>query len=140
MSYSIGEFSKMIDLPVSTLRYYENEGLLKPDRDENNLRVYTDQDLKWVTFLLHLKGTGMSMAELKQYTIWRAEGDATMLERMELLEKRRRLLEKDIQALMHNLEVIENKIDFYEERLASAINDSTDQLPAVEAEKEKSTK
>ena len=37
MSYSIGEFSKMIDLPVSTLRYYENEGLLKPDRDENNL-------------------------------------------------------------------------------------------------------
>ena len=59
MSYSIGEFSKMIGLPVSTLRYYENEGLLKPDRDENNLRVYTDQDLKWVTFLLHLKGTGM---------------------------------------------------------------------------------
>ena len=117
MSYSIGEFSKMIGLPVSTLRYYENEGLLKPDRDENNLRVYTDQDLKWVTFLLHLKGTGMSMAELKQYTIWRAEGDATMLERMELLEKRRRLLEKDIQALMHNLEVIENKIDFYEDRL-----------------------
>ena len=49
MSYSIGEFSKMIGLPVSTLRYYENEGLLKPDRDENNLRVYTDQDLKWVT-------------------------------------------------------------------------------------------
>ncbi|WP_319996259.1 MerR family DNA-binding transcriptional regulator [Trichococcus shcherbakoviae] len=39
MSYSIGEFSKMIGLPVSTLRYYENEGLLKPDRDENNLRV-----------------------------------------------------------------------------------------------------
>ena len=137
MSYSIGEFSKMIGLPVSTLRYYENEGLLKPDRDENNLRVYTDQDLKWVTFLLHLKGTGMSMAELKQYTIWRAEGDATMLERMELLEKRRRLLEKDIQALMHNLEVIENKIDFYEERLEVKNEDFSSQ---PEAEKEKSTK
>ena len=137
MSYSIGEFSKMIGLPVSTLSYYENEGLLKPDRDENNLRVYTDQDLKWVTFLLHLKGTGMSMAELKQYTIWRAEGDATMLERMELLEKRRRLLEKDIQALMHNLEVIENKIDFYEERLAG---NKDSMISQVEAEKEKSTK
>ena len=91
MSYSIGEFSKMIGLPVSTLRYYENEGLLKPDRDENNLRVYTDQALKWVTFLLHLKGTGMSMADANQHPLWRAEGDATMLERMELLEKRRRL-------------------------------------------------
>ena len=137
MSYSIGEFSKMIGLPVPTLRYYENEGLLKPDRDENNLRVYTDQDLKWVTFLLHLKGTSMSMAELKKYTIWRAEGDATMLERMELLEKRRRLLEKDIQALMHNLEVIENKIDFYEERLAG---NKDSMISQVEAEKEKSTK
>ena len=88
MSYSIGEFSKMIGLPVSTLRYYENEGLLKPDRDENNLRVYTDQDLKWVTFLLHLKGTGMSMAELKQYTIWRAEGDGTLGEATTLVGKR----------------------------------------------------
>ena len=137
MSYSIGEFSKMIGLPVSTLRYYENEGLLKPDRDKNNLRIYKDQNLKWMTFLLHLKNTGMSMAELKQYTIWRAEGDATMLERMELLEKRRRLLEKDIQALMHNLEVIENKIDFYEERLAG---NKDSMISQVEAEKEKSTK
>ena len=94
MSYSIGEFSKMIGLPTSTLRYYENEGLLKPNRDENNLRVYTDEDFRWTTFLLHLKGTGMSMAELKQYTAWRAEGDATMLERMELLEKRRAVVGK----------------------------------------------
>ncbi len=137
MSYSIGEFSKMIGLPVSTLRYYENEGLLKPNRDENNLRVYTDQDFKWVTFLLHLKGTGMSMAELKQYTIWRAEGDATMLERMELLEKRRRLLEKDIQAFMHNLDVIENKINFYEDRLKG---NKDSMISKEEAEKEKSTK
>lgn len=47
MSYSIGEFSKMIGIPTSTLRYYESEGLLKPNRDENNLRIYTDYDIGW---------------------------------------------------------------------------------------------
>jgi hypothetical protein len=45
-------------------------------------------------------------------------------------------LEKDIQALMHNLEVIENKIDFYEERLQVKNEGFSSQL---EAEKEKST-
>jgi DNA-binding transcriptional MerR regulator len=117
MPYSIGEFSKIIGIPTSTLRYYENEGLLKPDRDENNLRVYTDDDIGWTTFLLHLKGTGMSMAELKQYTAWRAEGDATMQERMDLLEKRHQLLQENIQALIQNLDVLERKINFYENRL-----------------------
>lgn len=118
MTYSIGEFAGIIGIPTSTLRYYEKEGLLKPDRDKNNLRVFTEAEVGWVRFLLHLKGTGMSMAELKQYTLWRAEGDSTLQHRLDLLKQRQLLLRHEMAELEQNLDIVTRKIGFYDDRLA----------------------
>lgn len=117
ITYSIGEFAKITGMTTSTLRYYEKEGLLIPHRNENNIREFTDQDIGWVQFLLHLKDSGMSMTELKQYTKWRAMGDETIHERMNLLEKRKRLVELEIQALQQNLVILDRKITFYRDQL-----------------------
>src|SRR4051812_1195759 len=106
MTYSIGEFAESVGVATSTVRYYEKEGLLIPKRDENNLRQFTDQDIGWFRFLLHLKGTGMSVKELKQYTNWRAMGDHTIYDRLNLLENRKILVEKEIQELQQNLDVL----------------------------------
>lgn len=43
MSFSIGEFSELVGIPSSTLRFYEKEGLITPDRDKNNLRTYSEE-------------------------------------------------------------------------------------------------
>ncbi|MGG3575156.1 MerR family transcriptional regulator [Bacillus gobiensis] len=117
MTYSIGEFAKIVGVTTSTLRYYEKEGLLTPHRNENNLREFTDHDIGWVQFLLHLKGSGMSMTELKQYTKWRAMGEATIPERLDLLEKRKRLVEQEMQALQQNLDILNRKVEFDEDQL-----------------------
>ncbi|UOQ45781.1 MerR family transcriptional regulator [Halobacillus salinarum] len=117
MTYSIGEFANIVSVTTSTLRYYEKEGLLTPQRDENNLRKFTDSDIGWVKFLLHLKNSGMSMTELKQYTQWREIGDETLKERKELLEKRKQLVEEEMESLQKNLDVLNRKIEFYEDRL-----------------------
>lgn len=117
MTYSIGEFAKIVGVTTSTLRYYEKEGVLTPHRNENNLREFTDYDIGWVQFLLHLKGSGMSMTELKQYTKWRAMGEATIPERLDLLEKRKRLVEQEMQALQQNLDILNRKVEFYEDQL-----------------------
>ena len=118
MTYSIGEFAKIVGVTMSTLRYYEKEGLLTPHRNETNLREYTDSDIGWVRFLLHLKDSGMSLTELKQYTEWRAIGDETIPERLDLLEQRKRLVELgDIQTLQHSLDILNRKVVFYNDRL-----------------------
>lgn len=117
MIYSIGEFANIVGVNASTLRYYEKEGLLTPHRDENNLREFTDNDIGWVKFLLHLKGSGMSMTELKQYTTWRAMGDGTIPERLDLLEQRKLLVELEIQALQQSLEILNRKTIFYKDQL-----------------------
>ncbi|AWV36732.1 MerR family transcriptional regulator [Paenibacillus odorifer] len=117
MPYSIGEFAEIVGVNKSTLRYYEMEGLLTPHRSDNNLREYTDQDIGWVQFLLHLKDSGMTMAELKQYTEWRAMGDETIPERKNLLEQRKQQVEQEIKALQQNLDILNRKIVFYNDQL-----------------------
>ncbi|NIK79729.1 DNA-binding transcriptional MerR regulator [Paenibacillus castaneae] len=116
MTYSIGEFATIVGVNKSALRYYEMEGLITPLRNENNLRVFTDSDIGWVQFLLHLKASGMSMTELKNYTEWRAMGDKTIPERLDLLEQRKRLVELEIQALQQNLDILNRKIVFYKDQ------------------------
>lgn len=65
MSFSIGEFSELVDIPSSTLRFYEKEGLITPERDKNNLRTYSEEDANWLKFLLHLKGAGIINRRIK---------------------------------------------------------------------------
>ncbi|MBT2649855.1 MerR family transcriptional regulator [Bacillus sp. ISL-34] len=117
MTYSIGEFAKIIGVTTSTLRYYEKEGLLNPHRNENNLREFTDEDIGWAQFLLHLKGSGMSMTELNQYTKWRTMGEETIPKRLDLLEKRKHLVELEMQALQQNLDILNRKIEFYNDQV-----------------------
>lgn len=64
--YRIGDFAKLVGLSTYTLRYYEDQGLIVAQRDENGVRFYTEEDIRWVGFILHLKGTGMRLNELKR--------------------------------------------------------------------------
>ncbi|EAE1301259.1 MerR family transcriptional regulator [Listeria monocytogenes] len=118
MSFSIGEFSELVDIPSSTLRFYEKEGLITPERNKNNLRTYSEEDANWLKFLLHLKGAGLSIEELKQYTIWRAAGNSTISERLNMLKEKKVILEQEIENLQKNLDTVVRKIGIYEEKMA----------------------
>lgn len=59
MPYAIGTFSKLTDLSVDTLRYYEKEGIICPRRGANGRRVYSDEDKTWIDFIKKLKDTAM---------------------------------------------------------------------------------
>ena len=49
------EFAAQTGLSAATLRYYEQEGLLRPERNANGYREYGARDLEWVGFILRLK-------------------------------------------------------------------------------------
>ena len=52
--YMISSVSEMYEIHPQTLRLYEREGLLKPSRTEGNTRMYTDEDLERLEFILNL--------------------------------------------------------------------------------------
>ncbi|MFC6322575.1 MerR family transcriptional regulator [Companilactobacillus baiquanensis] len=122
--YRIGDFAELTGLSSPTLRYYEKEGLISPHRTENGLRYYTDQDASWIKFLLHLKSTGMTIEQLKQYVVWRAEGDSTIDKRVALLEDVRNNFEKEFENLQNSWTILNDKLDWYKGKVNGHIEDS----------------
>ncbi len=53
-AYMISSVAEMYGIHPQTLRLYEREGLLKPSRTEGNTRMYTDEDLERLEFILNL--------------------------------------------------------------------------------------
>ena len=122
MKYSIGEFSKIVGLSEHTLRFYEKEGLIKVNRDENNVRIYSDENKLWIESLLHLKNTGMSLKNMKQFAMWGHIGDATMKERLALLKNHRKKVVEDLEKLSQSLKHLDNKINYYENELGDCFS------------------
>lgn len=124
--YRIGDFAAVTGLSSPTLRYYEKEGLIKPHRTENGLRYYTKQDASWIKFLLHLKSTGMTIEQLKQYVEWRAEGDSTIDKRIAMLQEVHDNFEKQFAELQHSWTILNDKLDWYKGKVNGHIEDSED--------------
>src|SRR4051795_4319178 len=62
-AYMISVVAEMYEIHPQTLRLYEREGLLKPSRSEGNTRVYTEDDLKRLEFILSLaRDLGVNIA------------------------------------------------------------------------------
>lgn len=62
-AYMISSVAEMYDIHPQTLRLYEREGLLRPSRSDGNTRLYTDEDLERLEFILNLaRDLGVNIA------------------------------------------------------------------------------
>lgn len=122
--YSIGEFAEKVGLTTYTLRYYEKQQLILPKRDENGRRYYDEVDIKWMGFILHLKGTGMLMSEIQEYVELRKQGDSTIEARKELLASVKKRSLAEMEERKHHLEVLSRKIDWYDGKLNHEVDES----------------
>lgn len=105
------------NLSIDTLRYYEKEGLITPERKENGRRYYSEEDVTWIAFIKRLKDTKMPIKEIQKYAKLRASGDSTMIERMDMLIQHKTVLEEEITKANENLQKLNEKIDFYKSAL-----------------------
>lgn len=63
----IGDLSKATGMPVKTIRYYEDLGVLKkPKRSFSAYRLYTEQDVEKLSFIKKAKELGLTLAEIKE--------------------------------------------------------------------------
>ena len=65
--YSSGEFAKMADVTLRTIRYYDRQNLLKPSYvNEHGARFYTDSDFVKLQQILLFKFLGFSLSEIRE--------------------------------------------------------------------------
>ncbi len=114
---TIQQAAKQTGLTTHSLRYYEQIELIPAvERGANGHRRYQKTDLGWIDYVLCLKVVGMPLEDIKRYVKLQTEADdASLPERLELLETHRAAIHQQIDDLQANLGMIENKIERYRE-------------------------
>jgi len=92
-AYMISAVAEMYGIHPQTLRLYEREGLLKPSRTEGNTRLYTDEDLLRLEFILNLaRDLGVNIS-----------GIAIILQMRERMEEMQRQIQDFVQAIQQEV-------------------------------------
>lgn len=126
--YTIGQVSKMFGLPISTLRYYDKEGLFPSMSREGGIRRFGDQELEALRVIECLKRSGLEIREIKRFMQWCEEGPSTYAERGELFERRREAVLQQMEQLRKTLAMLEYKCWYYKVALADGNEDRLDAM------------
>ena len=98
MVYTVGEMAKMLEVPASTLRYYDKEGLLPfVERSPGGM-----------------KKAGMPLRDIRVYIELAMQGDDTIGERLALFEHQREVLREQMEQLQRTMDVLDYKCWYYE--------------------------
>ena len=118
-SLHIGEVATRTGRSVHAIRWYEAQGLVPGvERDGGGRRVYTEHHVGWLEFMDRLRGTGMSVAQMRAYTALVKKGSAALGERRALLRAHQARVLENIARWTEALSLIEAKLEFYDEWVA----------------------
>ena len=115
-TYTISELASMLEISPSTIRFYEEKGLIRPGRSAGNQRVYTDKERARLKMILRGKRFGYSLDEIAEMT---GISDITMSE-MSQIEKSLLFVEDKIEEISEkkrDLDLLEQDIFALKKRL-----------------------
>jgi len=101
---------------ADTLRYYEKIGLIPTvTRSNNGIRDYQDIDIKRIEFIKCMRRAGLPVKALIEYIELVQQGNQTIELRKEILKTHREQFISKIKELQETLDLINYKIQVYEE-------------------------
>ena len=141
--YSIKEAAALTGLPATTLRYYEQVGVIAPVSRgaSSGHRVYDEDDLDQLTAVSCLSATGMSLDDMRAYMANARRGAGAAAEQQSLLEQQRRHLAVEAERLVLRQRYVDLKIAYWQavqagdtdrsEQIAGRARELADELRAV---------
>ena len=131
MVYTVGEMAKKLDVPASTLRYYDKEGLLPfVERSSGGIRMFQESDFEWLQVIGCMKKAGMSIRDIRRSIELAMQGDDTIDTRLhmfrhqrEVVTQQRDVLLAQMEEMRHTLETVEYKCWYYETAKAAGTID-----------------
>ena len=124
MTYSIGEVSKLFNLSIHTLRYYEKEGLLPfVKRTVSGIRKFDETDIEELKIVECLKKTNMPLKDIRTFLDWCQDGDNTIEKRRDMFYERKKIVLEQIAELEKVLDTVNFKCWYYD----TAVKDGTEE-------------
>ena len=121
--YTIGQVSEMFNVPVSTLRYYDKEGLFPNLERQSGIRKFSDDEIEALRVIECLKASGLEIREIKQFMEWTTEGSSTYELRKQLFETRLKKVEEEMNNLQKTMDMLKYKCWYYENAIQDGNED-----------------
>ena len=126
--YTIGQVAEKFGMPISTLRYYDKQGLFPNMKRVSGIRRFSEQEIEALRVIECLKKAGMEIRDIKQFMDWCKEGPATYPQRKELFETQKAHMEEEITRMNRTLDMLKFKCWYYEQAIKDG---SEDRLKAL---------
>ncbi len=120
---TIGQISEMFDIPISTLRYYDKEGLFPDMQRTSNIRNFSDKEIEALRVIECLKKSGMEIKDIKTFMEWCALGSDTYQQRKELFINQEKIVTVEIERLEKTLAMIKFKRWYYDQAIKDGNED-----------------
>ena len=112
--YTIGQVAQMFHLPVSTLRYYDKEGLFPGLERQAGIRRFSQRELEALRVIECLKKAGLEIKDIRQFMQWCTQGAPTYRQRYELFVRQRAAVEAEMERMQRTLDMLRYKCWYYE--------------------------
>lgn len=125
MTYRNSEVEKRLGIPVTTIRYYDREGLL-PNiaRSEGGQREFSEQDIKLLQVIECLKRTNMPLKDIRRFSHLLGEGDESLEKRRQMFYERREALQAQIESLKAVAQLVNRKCAYYDAAVEAGTEDA----------------
>ena len=134
--YTIGQISEMFQIPVSTLRYYDKEGLFPGLERSGGIRKFTEKEMEALRVIECLKRSGLEIREIKTFMEWCSEGSSTYPKRKELFIRQEEAVKEEMHRLEKTLAMIRYKRWYYEQAIEDGAEERVRQMSPEEMPEE----
>ena len=124
MEYTIGQIANMFGLTISTLRYYDKEGLFGEIERKSTVRKFHEKDIETLRVIQCLKKSGLEIKEIKYFMDLCKKVKDTYAERKEIFEKQKEKVIQEIKNLNETLDMINFKCWYYEKAILEGNEDN----------------
>ena len=121
--YTIGQVSEMFGLPISTLRYYDKEGLFPNIKRTSGIRRFGEAELETLRVIECLKKSGLEIKDIKQFIEWCGQGSETYPQRRDLFIRQKEQAEAEIARMNRVLAMLKYKCWYYEQAIKDGSED-----------------
>lgn len=118
---NIKKVSELSGVSSDTIRYYERIGLIPPvKRNQNGIRDFDEEDLRWITYSRQMRNAGLSIESLVEYLLLFRMGSDTVPTRKEIIADQIFELKKKAAELNGAIERLEFKLEHYDDHMVPA--------------------
>ncbi|MDY4669573.1 MAG: MerR family transcriptional regulator [Oliverpabstia sp.] len=118
--FKIGEIAQLYGIGVDSIRYYEEIGLIKPERSESGYRHYSIHDIWRLNVIRDLRSIGFTMEQIKEYLDHHNAASS-----LKLLEEEQKTIHKQMLLLQQLQKNVEHRLHTIRSALSLPLNEIT---------------